>query len=336
MNLTEDHQRKFCVQSSSCLENESTAVDVLFYVSAAAAVFLTVCGNLLVIISICHFKQLHTPTNLLLLSLAVADLLVGITVMPFHFIMLIESCWVFGTMFCSIFNLFLFNLTCVSIYNVAFIAVDRYIALYDPFLYSTKITVKSGLIVSFFIWFLSFLYNIIFLNFNGLFTENNITCPGECMFQCSAMCSLDFVVVFVLPCSSIIVMYLNIFAIAKKHANTITSVSKQHTKASEGMHHTMASERKAAKRLGILVSVFILFLLPCYLGLLSTVLSFENTSLYIDMMNIFGCIPLLNSSINPILYALLYPWFQKSAKVILTLRIFSSESSHINVLPETS
>ncbi|XP_036406088.1 trace amine-associated receptor 13c-like [Megalops cyprinoides] len=337
MNRTEFYQEEFCAKSSnsSCFQREpTTAVEVLMYSGAAALVLLTVFGNLLVIISICHFRQLHTPTNLLLLSLAVADFLVGITVMPFHFIYSIQSRWCFGAVYCLFYNVASFYLAGVSVYNVAFIAVDRYVAVCNPFLYSTKMTVNVTLIVISFLWCYSLIYSILLLYFNGLLTymTENATCSEQCTVVVSDISSIfDFIIVFIVPCMIMVIMYLKIFSIAKKHANTIRCVRQQrHSKDTSKMNYSAASERKAAKKLGVLVSAFLVCLVPFYISTFFEIY-IDKPSVYLAVVHLLALL-YVNSSLNPILYALLYLWFQKCVKLIVTLKICSSESSLISVL----
>ncbi|XP_049449893.1 trace amine-associated receptor 9-like [Epinephelus fuscoguttatus] len=104
---------------------------------------LTVVLNLLVIISISHFRKLHTATNLLLLSLAVADFIVGFLQMPGE-ILLYRGCWDLGDSLCAV-NYFLgFLSVSASVGNMVLLSIDRYIAICDPMFYSTKVTLTRA------------------------------------------------------------------------------------------------------------------------------------------------------------------------------------------------
>ncbi|KAL7889076.1 hypothetical protein AOLI_G00040500 [Acnodon oligacanthus] len=270
MNSTELNQTDQCLRFSCPERSVSNAVYVLLYVSAAAVALLTVCGNLLVIISICHFKQLHTPTNMLILSLAASDFLVGLFVMPFHFMWLIESCWMFGQVFCVLFNFVSFQLTSVSVGNVALIALDRYVALSHPFLYSKDITSTVIHTVILLTWLFSLLYNFAMFYVGGNFTDLAL-CPGECLYYLGETNSLvDLLFVVVVPCTLMVVLYVQVFVIARRHANAIRELSHNIKSISKMNSDSMRSERKAAKVLGILVIVFLVCLVPYYVCSLMT------------------------------------------------------------------
>ncbi|XP_069041822.1 trace amine-associated receptor 13c-like [Lepisosteus oculatus] len=339
MDLSELQAVEYCFESnSSCLkEVRSPAVYVVMYISAAAVVMLTVCGNLVVIISISHFKQLHTPTNFLMLSLAVADFLVGIAVMPFCLILLIETCWYFGDIFCMFYNLFVFFLTSVSISNVACIAIDRYFAVCYPLLYSTKVTVNITSSVILLSWLISLLYNLAFMYFNGNIggAEKMTICLGDCLlFNTKSWVVIDLIFTLILPCSVMITLYFKIFIVARKHARAINSVTEQMCGDAGSNKISAKSERKAAKTLGILVIVFLLCLVPYYICcLVLKNVDRESTNI---VLNLLCWLLYFNSAINPIIYALFYPWFQKSVKLIVTLKIFKIESSLISVFSKQS
>ncbi|XP_060761144.1 trace amine-associated receptor 13c-like [Neoarius graeffei] len=328
INQTELNQSDRCVHFSCSERSASPAIYVLLYVCATAVVLLTVCGNLLVIMSVLHFKQLHTPTNMLLLSLAVSDCLIGALVMPTVLIWTIESCWIFDKGYCITFLMTGYVLTGLSIYNIALIAVDRYLALSNPFLYINTISRRTMSIVVFSNWCASLVYNMTLCYFNGNFTSS-VICPGECyLFLNEVWSVIDLVITFIFPCSVIIILYTGVFVIAKKHATAIRELNN-HTRpeTQKITSHSMKSERKAAKVLGILVSVFLVCLLPYFIySLLGDIIELQTET----FLKVF-IVLYLNSTINPVIYALFYPWFRRCIKSILTLQILQTDSALINI-----
>uniref|UniRef100_A0A671S8W3 G-protein coupled receptors family 1 profile domain-containing protein n=1 Tax=Sinocyclocheilus anshuiensis TaxID=1608454 RepID=A0A671S8W3_9TELE len=160
-----DHETQYCFPAinSSCIKGKrSRHVHDIMYVFFSLLSACTVFLNLLVIISISHFKKLHTPTNLIILSLAVADLLIGLIIMPVDAIKLIKTCWYFGDTYCGLFVITLGLLLSTSLSNLVLIAVDRYVAVCHPLQYPQKITTTKTLISICVSWCCCSLYNIAF------------------------------------------------------------------------------------------------------------------------------------------------------------------------------
>uniref|UniRef100_A0AAY5ED83 G-protein coupled receptors family 1 profile domain-containing protein n=1 Tax=Electrophorus electricus TaxID=8005 RepID=A0AAY5ED83_ELEEL len=195
---------------NSTYESLTSSPGNLFLFSFLSCISVcTVFLNVFVILSISHFKQLHTPTNLLILSLAVADLLMGLVVMPVNTMQLRDSCWYLGKMACTLFLIINSISMSASLFNMVFIAVDRYIAISDPLLYSIKVTVCKMSLFIILGWSCSLLYVLIFLYFNDHLLPSQIMsrCHGECILIIkSSIMTIDLVISFLCPCSVILIL----------------------------------------------------------------------------------------------------------------------------------
>ena len=232
--------------------------------------------------------------------------------------------------FCYYYLLCSFHFTFLSIYNVSLISLDRLYALSYPFQYSNNVTFKLVSTIICLNWSTSFCYNLAFIYFNG---PGTVLCLGECNLVVSGLwASIDLFFVFILPCSVILLSYMKIFVMVRKHAKSINLARGKHTSgnAKNGECAPKASERKAATTLGILVVVFVTCLLPYFLCI--ELIPIIPYTLFDQVLDATLTIVHLNSTFNPIIYALFYPWFQRCAKLILMLNIFNPGSSLINVL----
>uniref|UniRef100_A0A672ZEK6 G-protein coupled receptors family 1 profile domain-containing protein n=1 Tax=Sphaeramia orbicularis TaxID=375764 RepID=A0A672ZEK6_9TELE len=288
---------------------------------------MTVALNLLVIITVSHFRQLHTPTNLILLSLAVSDLLVGLVPMPgevyLHF-----NCWFLGDLMCSSYNLITYVSVSASVGNMVLISIDRFIAICDPLHYTHKVTITRVKVHVCLCWFGSVGFSILILN-------DNLTHPGKyhiCYGQCFVIIGLiariiDLVFSFFLPIVVIVVLYMSVFVVAVSQARAMRSHITAITAQQSVKGVANKSELKAARTLGVLVLVFLNCYCP-YFGMLFT----EDVALHNASFSYVTFLLHLNSCLNPLIYALLYPWFRKAIKLIFTLQILQPGSSETNIL----
>jgi len=121
----------------------------------AACICCTIVGNTLVIMSVFTYKPLRCVSNYFIISLAVADLMVAVLVMPFHVVHYVSGHWVFGEVFCNMWLTFDILACTASILNLCAIATDRYYAIHDAINYAQKRTSKRVLVTISAVWFVS-------------------------------------------------------------------------------------------------------------------------------------------------------------------------------------
>ncbi|XP_037937096.1 tyramine/octopamine receptor [Teleopsis dalmanni] len=130
---------------------------ILTTIILSVIIFLTIVGNILVILSVFTYKPLRIVQNFFIVSLAVADLTVALLVQPFNVAYSILGRWEFGIHLCKMW------LTCdvmcctSSILNLCAIALDRYWAITDPINYAQKRTVGRVLLLIAGVWIFSLL-----------------------------------------------------------------------------------------------------------------------------------------------------------------------------------
>uniref|UniRef100_A0A8C4RG18 G-protein coupled receptors family 1 profile domain-containing protein n=1 Tax=Erpetoichthys calabaricus TaxID=27687 RepID=A0A8C4RG18_ERPCA len=327
--------------NGSCFRSLRPAlINGAMYIFMSATILITLCGNLIVIIVISLFRQLHSPTNFLILSLACVDFLLGAVVMPYSMVRSVEACWYFGELFCKIHSSFDMMMSIASVFHLCFISIDRYYAVCDPLRYKTKITTS---VVALFIA-CSWLYAMSFYSFGLIFPKANdeglenvvpmLTCEGGCIIQFNKLWSLLDALTFVIPCFGMICIYAQIFNVARKQARQIQSrdfkifsldISKQRAKRKR--------EQKAAKTLGIVMGVF----LACWSPLFNDTVVDAYNNYQTPTTAFDGLIWLAysNSTFNPLIYGFFYPWFRKALKLIITFKIFQSHSSLIQLYKES-
>ncbi|XP_051951775.1 trace amine-associated receptor 4-like [Xyrauchen texanus] len=293
-----------------------TVIKLTMYTLMLLMILSTVFGNLLVIISISHFKQLQSPTHLIVRSLAASDCLLGSLVMPYSMVRSVEGCWFLGDVICKVHSSLDMTFCISSILHLSLISIDRYWAICDPLRYKMRITSCTVTVFITITWLFSFAYSfsIVFSGVNRIGLEMLIMqmyCVGSCVLffnkQWGIICPL---LTFFLPGTIMSSLYMMVFHVARKHAKVISD------RVTVGATSSAHRERKAAKTLALVMGVFLFCWLPIFIA--TVVDSFLNFVTPGDVFEALVWFGYLNSTCNPLIYGLFYPRFQKAFKILMS------------------
>ncbi|KAK1883076.1 Adenosine receptor A2b [Dissostichus eleginoides] len=312
-------------------------MDQLYYIFIEVVIaVLSISGNVLVCWAVAINTTLQNATNYFLVSLAVADILVGCLAIPFAITISIGIHLDFyGCLFLACFVLVL---TQSSIFSLLAIAIDRYLAVNISLRYKELMTGKTAREIIAILWILSFVIGLIpFFGWNFKYSSCNSSVAdnatnaslggrgGHLLQSCHLKCFFESVVdmhymvyfnffVCVLPPLLIMLgIYIKIFTVARKQ---LRQIELKCVGNGDSHHHgLLQKEIRAAKSLSIIVGLFAVCWLPVHI--LNCLTLFYNLDKPAHVMNVAIILSHANSAVNPIIYAYRIQDFRNTFRKIL-------------------
>uniref|UniRef100_A0A3B3WJI9 Muscarinic acetylcholine receptor n=1 Tax=Poecilia mexicana TaxID=48701 RepID=A0A3B3WJI9_9TELE len=186
--------------------------------------FITVVGNILVLVSFKVNKSLKTVNNYYLLSLAFADLTIGTLSMNLYTTYIIMGQWALGPVVCDLWLAIDYVASNASVMNLLVISFDRYFSVTRPLTYRTKRTTKRAMTMIALAWSISFILWAPAILFWQYIVGERTVQPNECYIQFLSEPIITFctaIAAFYLPVSIMAILFWKIYQETEKRAKDI-------------------------------------------------------------------------------------------------------------------
>ncbi|KFV83059.1 G-protein coupled receptor 1, partial [Struthio camelus australis] len=279
-------------------------------------------GNCIVIWTVCTKMKQVSPSVLLILNLAIADILVLIT-LPIWIYSFADS-WVFGVIFCKILVFIIYCSMYASIFLITALSLERLLAVFYPFTIQKYKTKEKIFVIIFLIWFLSITFGISVIPFQET-EEMNGGLQCTCRNYSSNRQKVSYLLLETL--AGFAIPFLIIFT-------CYVCVGKRISKM------TYQSKRRSERLIASVVVAFILCWLPHHLFNILEIISVQielsnkEVSLALDeILNIgvyiSGALVFISSCINPLLYAFAARRFQNHLRFAKISKLFEQMSQTV-------
>ncbi len=289
-------------------------------------VAIAIVGNTLTIAAVVKFRHLREHHYMLIVSLAVADALVGVA-WGIYTVTVFYPLWCFIALDAMIITF----PTAVSHLHVLLMAVDRFFAIRFPFRYLSWISDRCIKIFIAIVWVVAFAYVLTFLSVTSRDTQN-MGCRRDGSMSVYVV-STQFVIYLLVVCS-IVMIYTHINRVATEQVNkrnirtaTVADVQQTYTSSdtieqntSDGQDRKQPVTPKATKFMIAVIVAYLITWTPYFVsalaGIIKPHLTLTNVVWQV-MMRVSVYFMLLNSSLNVFIYAAYISGFRKAYKAML-------------------
>lgn len=262
-------------------------------------------GNGLVIVAFQRERRLRRRTNYYIVSLAVADLLVGLVGIPCA---VLSSVGLPRHLHLCMFSVSLIIVLCtVSILSLVAVSADRYWAILYPMAYSTNSNTKIAISIICICWIMGLLIGFLpLMGWRAAKGPSLDACEFSLVMDYSYLVFL-YLATIILPALFMATSYAHIYTVVIKQIKQMTLLNGGQRGGDSPtklrvLGAARKSEVKATQNLSIIVAFFAVCWMPLYT--INCVQAFcDDCPVPAPLMH--GCIILshLNSAGNPLLYA---------------------------------
>uniref|UniRef100_T1J2N5 G-protein coupled receptors family 1 profile domain-containing protein n=1 Tax=Strigamia maritima TaxID=126957 RepID=T1J2N5_STRMM len=284
-------------------------LDIPYVVAEVLVAVMAVAGNLLVIVAFAVDRRLQRLTNYYIVSLAIADFLVGLMGIPFA--VLTSVGLPHNSFIACLFMLSVLVVLCtISIFNLVAVSVDRFWAILFPLNYASHMSKRAAQGIIIVCWILGALIG--FLPVIGW--HQHPTSTDSCLF----VFVMDYNFLVFLYFATIVgpsllmgIFYGRIYCVVVQQVRQISALQRGPSSITMSAlqnggrtNPKVASRRdvKAAKNLFIIVTFFVFCWIPLYT--INCVQAFcRSCWVPMELMSFTIVLSHANSACNPLVYA---------------------------------
>ena len=272
-----------------------------FYIIGWIVSGVAILGNGLVIFVIISRTRLHMLPNWFVLSLSLADFLVGLAIVPTDFVCKIYVPSAMGT--CKIGYIIAMLAIFSSVANLCAMTVDRYIAIIKPLRYVAWMTSRRAAILVVLAWSIPIALD---------FIPALCTALGKCDMEDKSLIFSKMILFEILPCLFLLIATIQIIITARRcwRQNARLHAQLRFNQVSQRQPRYLSSAR-------VIIAVLVVFL-TCYCVELYSVISFlvSSSNPTQEVVNVIVLLAVVNSSVNPIAYALFKRDIRRELKIL--------------------